>query len=210
MYQDTRFTQINHRINKKKEINFSALSNKMNIILGSIDNKDWEIILQSIQDSKLNNCNLIIVPHEMEESFINRISTDIKELNLSVKRFTNIDTDENLNCIIYDKVGDLLDIYKYGKLAYVGCGFSSGVHNVLEPALQGCYVSYGPNISLLDEAIKMKKNNLSKIIYNSKDFGEFINISDNIFLTSNKNKILDLFQINLNQFEKIKDIIYES
>ena len=105
--------------------------------------------------------------------------------------------------------GDLLDIYKYGKLAYVGCGFSKGVHNILEPAMQGSYVGYGPNITLLDEAIKLHRNNLGKMIYSSSDFTDFVKTMDDIFLNDNKSKVLDLFRIDFNQFENMKNIIYE-
>ena len=116
---------------------------------------------------------------------------------------------EELDCIIYDKIGDLLDLYKYGILAYVGCGFSTGVHNVAEPALQGCYVSYGPNIELLDEAVRLKEQKLSKIIYNSDDFSDFTNISDVDFLNKNRSKVFNLFKKNDYQIEKIIEIIYE-
>ena len=117
--------------------------------------------------------------------------------------------EKELDCIIYDRVGDLLDLYKYADLAYVGCGFSSGVHNVAEPALQGCYISYGPNIELLDEAVKLKEQKLSKIIYNSDDFSDFTNISDVDFLDKNRHEVFDLFKKNDNDIEKVIKIIYE-
>ena len=143
---------------------------------------------------------------------------DIKEIKLTANRFTDIKPAENLDadiadkldCIIYDRVGDLLDLYKYADLAYVGCGFSSGVHNVAEPALQGCYVAYGPSMELLDEAIKLKEQKLSKIIYNSDDFSDFTNISDVKFLEENKNKVFQLFANYENDFNDIKGIIYEA
>jgi len=223
-YQDSRLKQIQNRIDKSKRIAglVESLSDKKTIILGSIDNKDWEIILESIKTTKLNNFNLIIVPHEVDNHFIGQMIRDIKDLKLAVNRFTDIeppndwddswhvDIHDRLDCIIYDKVGDLLDLYKYGNLAYIGCGFSSGVHNVVEPALQGCYVAYGPNIELLDEAIKLKEQKLSKIIYNSEDFSDFTNISNTKFLEENRNRVFDLLKIKNEDFEKIKNTIYET
>ena len=220
VYQDSRFKQIQYRIDKNKRIIglLESLSDKKTIILGSIDSKDWEIILKSIKKTKLNNFNLIIVPHEVDNNFIEQIIRDIKEIKLTANRFTDIKPAENLDadiadkldCIIYDRVGDLLDLYKYAELAYVGCGFSSGVHNVAEPALQGCYVAYGPSIELLDEAIKLKEQKLSKIIYNSDDFSDFTNISDVKFLEENKNKVFQLFANYENDFNDMKGIIYET
>ena len=208
--QDTRFIQIQNRINKKRAIKwFNKFPYNKTIILGSIDEEDWNVIYKSIKNN-LFDLKLIIVPHEINCDFIDKIYQDIKELNLSIKRFTDMRDDDKLDCVIYDKVGDLLDIYKYGQFAYVGCGFTGGVHNVLEPALQGCYVSHGPNISLLDEAIKLSNHNLSQTIERSQDFTEFIRINDTEFLTKNKNKVFKLFEIKNNDFKKIKKIIYEN
>ena len=75
--------------------------------------------------------------------------------------------------------------------------------------MQGCYVAYGPNISLLDEAIKLKEKNLTKTIYDSNDFHDFINISDIDFLTTNKNKVLEILKNKDSDFKKISEIIYD-
>ena len=234
VYQDTRINQIQHRIDQNKTIEgLHLLSDKKTIILGSIDNKDWEIILKSIKNTKLNNFNLIIVPHEIDSDFENTICEDLTRSKISFNFISKIapnekdfeemrdvfkkqkdflwdeTKEEELNCIIYDRVGDLLDLYKYGCLAYVGCGFSFGVHNVVEPALQGCYVSYGPNIELLDEAVKLKEQKLSKIIYNSDDFSDFTNVSDVNFLNKNRDAVFNLFKKNDNEIKRIVEIIYE-
>ena len=78
--------------------------------------------------------------------------------------------------IIIDKIGILADIYKYCKLAYVGSGFSDGVHSVIEPGVYGCAVSYGPNIELLDEAKYISKHNLGFKIKNEDDLYSFLNL----------------------------------
>ena len=52
--------------------------------------------------------------------------------------------------IIINKVGILADLYKYSDLVYVGGGFGAGVHSVIEPAIYGSIVTYGPNIHILE------------------------------------------------------------
>jgi len=206
--QDTRYMQIINRIKINKKVLPNWLKESNNIILGSIDEKDWEILKDSLVNISEKN-KVIIVPHEVDYTFINEIEKDLKELKLVSKRLNSINENENLNCLIYDKVGDLLDIYKYGKGAYVGCGFSGGVHNVLEPLLQGCFVSYGPIIELLDEAIKLNKYGLGKMIYNKNDFTNFIQkINDDNFLNKNKANVLKNFELNENDFNKMKEIIF--
>ena len=210
--QDTRFIQIQNRINKDKKIHFiDQFPYEETIILGSIDSDDWDIIYKGLKETRKLNSHLIIVPHEIDDNFINKIKQDIKELNISVESFTDMNKNSYPSCIIYNKVGDLLDIYKYGRLAYIGCGFSDGVHNVLEPALQGCYVAYGPNISLLDEAIKLDDSSLGKLIQNSSDMIDFLQWKPDLdFLNKNRNDVLNLFKIKNDDYQKIKDIIYEN
>ena len=208
--QDTRYFQIQHRINKNLFPIPNWIKNDNNIILGSIDIKDWRIIKESLLFIKNEGLKLIIVPHEIDENFISKILIDLKEHHFAIKRLNDIKNEEDFDIIIYDKVGDLLDLYKYGNLAYVGCGFSDGVHNVLEPALQGCFVSYGPNTSLLDEAIQLDNSQLGKKIYTDKDFIDFLKTNNKPdFLNENKSKVNNLFKISTTDFEEIVNIIYE-
>ncbi len=47
--------------------------------------------------------------------------------------------------LLVDKVGLLLQLYKYGNAAWIGGGFGKeGVHNVLEAAVYGIPCFYGP------------------------------------------------------------------
>ncbi len=206
--QDTRYMQIINRINNNKKVLPEWLKDKSNIVLGSIDEKDWEILKGSLKNISDKN-KIIIVPHEIKPNFIKKIENDLMELKLISKRLNNINNEEDFNCLIYNKVGDLLDVYKYAKGAYVGCGFSTGVHNVLEPLLQGCFVSYGPAIELLDEAIKLDKYELGHPIHKKEDFLEFIKkINDENFLNINKTKVMEKFELKEKDFKKLKEIIF--
>ena len=110
--------------------------------------------------------SLIIIPTYNELGNIERL---VKEINKQVLKST----------IIIDTVGILADLYKYGRVSYIGAGFGAGVHNVLEPAVYGCAVSFGPNIHILDEAIEMVENGLGTVINNAENFKHFLDILDN-------------------------------
>ena len=45
--------------------------------------------------------------------------------------------------LIIDKIGILLELYKYADIAYVGGGFGKGVHSVTEPAGYGVPIFCG-------------------------------------------------------------------
>jgi 3-deoxy-D-manno-octulosonic-acid transferase len=55
--------------------------------------------------------------------------------------------------IIVDRIGLLSRLYRYGQVAYVGGGFNrAGIHNILEAAVYGIPVIFGPNYQRSAEA----------------------------------------------------------
>lgn len=62
------------------------------------------------------------------------------------------------NVLIIDNIGMLSRLYKYATVTYVGGGFGAdGVHNVLEAAVYGKPVVFGPVYEKFDEAIGLVK-----------------------------------------------------
>lgn len=58
------------------------------------------------------------------------------------------------NVLIIDNIGMLSSLYKYATVTYVGGGFGAdGIHNVLEAAVYGKPVVFGPVYEKFDEAI---------------------------------------------------------
>ena len=61
--------------------------------------------------------------------------------------------------LIVDKIGLLSQLYQYADIAYIGGGFTKdGIHNVLEAAVFGKPVVWGPNDSKYPEAIGLRNN----------------------------------------------------
>ena len=187
---DTRIDEILYRKNKIKEgLLPKSFSDSKNIIFGSIEHKDIDIIFDSILDiydkNKTKNIRYIFVPHEINESLITNIEFKLKELNISSCRYNNMDIKTNVNAIIINEIGILAELYKYTKIAYIGCGFSKGVHNVVEPAIYGNLICFGPNYHILDEAEEMVKNNLAFSIESSDELSNILNyIFDNHYLNN--------------------------
>ena len=106
--------------------------------------------------------------------------------------FSSLTNANKTNILLVDKVGILADLYRYAKLAYVGSGFSDGVHSVIEPGVYGCVVSFGPNIELLEEAKYLYNNNIGYMINNKEDMLNFFNLY-------NENKLFNKCKPNVNQ-----------
>ena len=68
----------------------------------------------------------------------NSLSTEVID---SIQSIGQIDS----RIVIINAVGVLADLYWTTKVAYyVGGGFSSGVHNLMEPAVAGVPMIFGP------------------------------------------------------------------
>ena len=63
------------------------------------------------------------------------------------------------NVLIIDNIGMLSRLYRYATIAYVGGGFGDdGVHNVLEAAVYGKPVVFGPVIEKYIEAVELTES----------------------------------------------------
>lgn len=59
--------------------------------------------------------------------------------------------------LIVDNIGMLSSLYKYGNIAYIGGGFGIGIHNILEAAVYGMPVIFGPVYKKFIEAVELIK-----------------------------------------------------
>ncbi|WP_276134462.1 3-deoxy-D-manno-octulosonic acid transferase [Polluticoccus soli] len=103
---------------------------------------DDEDFLQKLMQILPAQWKLILVPHEIDESHIHDIETKFE--GLCVKWSTWHDH-SSARVLIVDKIGLLLQLYSYADVAWVGGAFNrDGVHNVLEAAIWGRPVAFGP------------------------------------------------------------------
>ena len=60
-------------------------------------------------------------------------------------------------------------LYWYAQMAYIGGGFSTGVHNVMEPAIARLPIFFGPKYDNSPEAEKLINVSGGFVINNGKD-----------------------------------------
>ena len=167
--------------------------------------KDINIIFEALTNINNmiieNNSKLIFVPHEPSADIINEIENKLDKLDISFIRYSNInEINNNHTAIVVDSVGILADLYKFSSIAYIGCGFGKGVHNVIEPAVYGNIVCFGPKYHILNEAIEMINNNIAHVINNSDDLKDvLLMIVDNFDKKSSEVKEYVLSKSNLSK-----------
>jgi 3-deoxy-D-manno-octulosonic-acid transferase len=185
---DSRFDQVLERksLNNSILLPYEFMKSK-NIIFGSYDDIDEALIIDSLHqmypngdsDLLIKNHRLILVPHEICENKITNLINKLNNMNFNVVRFSELDKNKIKRILLVDHVGILADLYKYAKLAYIGAGFSGGVHSVIEPGVYDCIVSFGPNIELLEEAKYIYNHKIGFMIKNKKDLINFITLLNN-------------------------------
>jgi 3-deoxy-D-manno-octulosonic-acid transferase len=135
--------------------------------------KAWERIKQKHHDAFL-----ILVPHDIGADHIYKLESMCQEKKFRTAVMTEMEENEKLSdfdVLIVDKIGLLTKLYRYGSIAYVGGGFStSGIHSVLEPAVYGLPVMFGPNLEKSPEAQEMNKLNCGMIFNNDTELYSLI------------------------------------
>jgi len=157
---DTRFDRVAAVAEESADVECVKLfcGGKCCWIAGSTWKEDEELI--SSVHTSLPGHKLVIAPHEIEEGHIRRLislfpsSKVIRYSSIKNSEITQTLSSEikNSDVLIIDAIGILSSIYKYGSFAYIGGGFGSGIHNILEAAVYGIPVIFGPKYKKFKEA----------------------------------------------------------
>ena len=118
---------------------------KTTIICGSTWPKDEAILIKFIKENL--QYNYIIAPHE-----IHNISQLQKQTGAQLFSTSNTENINSNNVLIIDSIGILSSVYQYANIAYIGGGFGTGIHNILEATAFGLPIIFGPNYSKFKEA----------------------------------------------------------
>ncbi|MEM6801845.1 MAG: glycosyltransferase N-terminal domain-containing protein [Bacteroidota bacterium] len=153
---DTRYDRV---LSTKK--NFTEIAevksfkgNKLCIVCGSTWPKAEKMLIEAfIRLSKEYELCMILAPHEIRESRIQAWIASYPEISLAFSNIGQLNKGHNLLWI--DNIGMLSRLYHYGDIAYVGGGWGSGLHNILEAASFACPVLIGPKHEKFPEAAEM-------------------------------------------------------
>lgn len=156
VFGDTRFDRVQDVYKNTKQIpmvelfvNNNRSDNQLTMVAGSSWQQDEEVYLNYFNEHP--ELNLIIAPHEIHKDHLMHIESMLKRPSIRLSEATEKDI-KGKSCLIVDSFGLLSSIYRYGDLAYIGGGFGAGIHNVLEAAVYGIPVIFGPKYQKFKEA----------------------------------------------------------
>lgn len=119
-------------------------------VAGSSWLPDEEIFIKYFNEH--NDWKLIIAPHVIAGTHLRQILQLLKGKKVVLYTEATETNVADADVLVINCFGLLSSIYHYGDVAYVGGGFGVGIHNVLEAAVWGLPVVFGPNNKRFAEA----------------------------------------------------------
>lgn len=138
---------------------------------------------------------LLIAPHQPDEKHVRALQ---KRFGAASVRYSKCSVEEarTAEVLILDMVGMLSKVYRFGRLAYVGGGFGKGIHNLLEPAVYGLPLFFGPNHHKFREAQALIDIQAAKSIKTAAEMNLFVVDFDEMpdYYEQNKETLNEWFQ----------------
>lgn len=137
-------------------------------IAGSVsDRKDLQLICHLA--NRHRDVRFIIVPHEISEEVLNDIKFNLDGYALCYSE-CNADTDfSDTQTLIIDYLGALAFLYRYGKWAYVGGGFTPYLHSIIEATVYGLPVAFGPMIQRKVTPNELIELGIGRVVHSEKE-----------------------------------------
>jgi len=212
---DTRFDRVYQRSLKAKEKNLikeEILKGKKVFAAGSTWGMDEDVIVPAfIKLAKYDKeIILLIAPHEPTVQHLEKLENDFSG-EFETIRFSFLNNYKNERVIIIDSVGILLTLYTYADAAFIGGSFKQSIHNVLEAAVYGIPVLFGPKIDNSQESKELLRRDGGILIRNKREaYRQLRTLFSNDKLRKAKGKICyNYVQENLGATEKIISEIYK-
>lgn len=176
----------------------------LTLVAGSSWGPDEDIIISYFNAHP--EMKLVIAPHVVSDSHLKEIESKLKRPFVRYTQATE-ESVQQADCLIIDCYGLLSSIYRYGEISYVGGGFGVGIHNVLEAAVYGIPVIFGPKNKKFREARHLLEQKGGFEIRNYQEFETLMNrfLSDKAYLQSSGKAAGDYVKNNSGALEKIME-----
>lgn len=168
---DTRFDRVAEIVTQNNQLQFLDIfkDNKQTLVAGSTWPDDEKLLVDFINNQANEDEKFIIAPHNINSESIQKLITDLK-VKTSLYSDYHIDDLKSSQVFVVDTVGILTKIYSYADIAYVGGGFTNGIHNILEPATFGIPIVIGPKFQKFKEAKDLVNSKACLSVENKEEF----------------------------------------
>ena len=225
---DTRFDRVITIVENFEEVPMikEFCSNNKVVVAGSTWEDDEAELIHYVKTN--TDIKFIIAPHEVDKENIRDVKKEFansvlySDWVLNVKPETADVKSEvlshvspltfNGNCLIIDSIGILSRLYHYADITYVGGGFGyTGLHNILEAAVYGKPVIFGPEIEKNIEAQELMDCDAGIIIENALELEKVLNelLHNEAELKKRSEAAKNYVYSNVGATKKVMDFIQE-
>ncbi len=130
------------------------------LVCGSTWPADEGLLAKALKELGPSAPKCVVVPHELDEQQLVGLERHFPK---PLARWSELEGSPEGNVaatlgkeahgtLVVDRMGVLARLYQYGDIAYVGGGFTDGIHSLLEAAAWGVPVLFGPDHEKFPEA----------------------------------------------------------
>ncbi len=160
------------------------------LICGSTWPEDERILHNLIKYELPTHWKVIIAPHNVHTSRIRQLQKTFPKSAL----WSDGDYCAR-RILIVDNIGWLSRLYRLGAVAYIGGGFKTGLHNILEPAAFGLPIVFGNKYKKFREAVDLVKAGGAFSVNSVSSFHTIMEaLFDDNFRMQTSQKVLDYIQ----------------
>lgn len=136
------------------------------------DRKDLELVCTLA--NRHPDMRFIIVPHEISEEGLNRIRYHLRGPARLYSECSETTDFQHTQTLIIDFLGALAYLYRYGTWAYVGGGFTPYLHSIIEPAVYGLPVAFGPKTRRKVTPRELAARGIGKVVRSAKELDNWL------------------------------------
>ncbi len=144
------------------------LNGEKALVLGSAWEPELNILAKLLRtgfDKKV-----LVFTHDVSEAFIKKT----KEILPEASTYSTNEEFASSQVMIVDTIGILKYAYRWAEVAFVGGGFGSGLHNILEPLGYEVPVVFGPKVSRYHEVELFSQLGVTRTVENETELSAFI------------------------------------
>ena len=150
---DTRFDRVYAIASQPYTLDFveAFRGDSRVIVAGSTWPPDEQVLATVL--SRLQGYKMIVAPHELH-----RTEETLRFFNaFKVVKYSEMEgkNQAEYEVLVLDTIGMLSKVYKYSTLSYIGGAFKTGLHNILEAAVFGVPLFFGPEFRKFNEAVEL-------------------------------------------------------
>jgi 3-deoxy-D-manno-octulosonic-acid transferase len=170
---DTRFDQVLTRSAEARQRHLMpahVTKGRKVIVAGSTWGEDEAVLVPALREliRRVPGLLTIVVPHEPTVGHLEELESSLRDFATSI-RFSALNEYAGQQVVVVDSVGILMVLYASAHLAYVGGSFRQGVHNILEAAVYGIPVLFGPKHWNSQESLQLLDSGGAFVVADAED-----------------------------------------